>query len=408
MKKILIILTLILLTLFSACGDSDLNDPRGSTAAPAQVTNVRVQNISGSSILFYDRPNDENLKYVQAAYTLADGTHRTFNASFYTDSILVNGFPEAGEYDVQLYSVSYGEAKSAPVTVKVNPSTPAYRMVLEKANVEPTFGGIRFTSEDEATSDLSIIFLKKNTINEWEEIGAYYTKKAPNLQHVVRGQEAVETEFGIYASDRWGYKSDTVYWTLTPWAEIEIPKTNPLWKKMELPGDTYVTHTWSGSKTSVEALWDGITNSWETVYHTKSTDPMPQSFSIDLGAPYIFSRIVCNWRTNGSWTNYTNFFTSGMPKTFEIWASNNPNGDGSWESWEFIESFVSLRADGTARSSTEIALTDADKEMLKTGHNFDFPVGVPAYRYIRFRTTSTYQVNSVQIAELTLFGQIPE
>ena len=55
---------------------------------------------------------------------------RTVNASFYTDSLVVEGFPTKGEYDVELYSVSYGEAVSTPLVVK---SKSGYSSLSESA-----------------------------------------------------------------------------------------------------------------------------------------------------------------------------------------------------------------------------------------------------------------------------------
>ena len=58
---------------------------------------------------------------------------RTVNASFYTDSLVVEGFPTKGEYDIELYSVSYGEVVSTPLVVKVSPDTPPYQKVRGKS-----------------------------------------------------------------------------------------------------------------------------------------------------------------------------------------------------------------------------------------------------------------------------------
>lgn len=67
---------------------------------------------------------------------------RTVNASFYTDSLVVEGFPTKGEYDVELYSVSYGEAVSTPLVVKVSPDTPPYQKVRGTLISAETFGGV--------------------------------------------------------------------------------------------------------------------------------------------------------------------------------------------------------------------------------------------------------------------------
>lgn len=404
MKNYFLILIMVSAASFmkSCTGAADVNEPRGSKTPPAQVTNVSVRNISGASIISYDRPDDPNLKYVQAAYTSEIGEERTFNASFYTDTILVNGFARAGEYDVRLYSVSYGEAKSEPVTVKVNPTNPAYLEVLENSEITATFGGFNFISVDEAASDLSIIFLKRLE-SEWQEIGAYYTKKTVNLACSIRGQEAEETEFGAYISDRWGHRSDTLRFTLVPWFEEELPKSK--FKTVELPTDNYTVHNWSGSNNSVAALWDGKTST-DICYHTKTTDPMPQWFTFDLGEQYSISRMLFHGRTNANKNDTRFVFAQGMPLEFELWGCNTLDPAGDWDTWTLIDTFVAARADGSTNNQDQEPLVQADLDLIVAGHNFDFPMNSPKYRYIRFKTNSTYGgLNSVMIGELTFYGQ---
>lgn len=412
MKKYTIYLSLAALLglSLSNCGEVDVNDPRGGSEIPLQIdiNTVHVKNFSGTSYIYYDRPADRNLKYIQASYLLEDGTERKFNASYFSDSIVVNGFPREGEYDVKLYSVSYAENRSEPVVVKIHPEEPPYQKVLRDCQVEPTFSGIRFTSTDEVGTDLSIIFLKKTEQGEWQEISAYYTRKSNLLQHVIRGMASAETDVAIYAVDKWGHKSDTTFATLTPWYEIEIPKNNPLWKNLNLANDA-VMHSWGGSKVSVEALWDGITvevagnNAWNTCYHTIPGAGLPKWTSIDLGGQYVFSRVVFHWR--GGTTSAS--FNSYCPKVFEIYGSNAPNMSGEWDdSWTKIETFNVTREDGTQTPQSDLALTPNEITQAKDGFNFDFPIGLEAYRYIRIRWLSTYGgVDYVVVGEMTLFGQ---
>jgi len=413
MKRIVVYLLVISLCLslsLTNCSDVDVNAPRGSQEIPAQidVNTVRVKDLSGVSCIFYERPNDRNLKYVQAVYTLEDGTERRFNASYFTDSIVVDGFSKAGEYDLKLYSVSYTEKRSEPDIVKIHPEEPPYLKVLTDCLVEPTFSGIRFISTDEIGTDLSIIFLKQDSVGKWQEVSAYYTRKSVSLLHVIRGLEAKETNFGIYVSDKWNHKSDTMYVTITPWYEIEIPKKMPLWKNLNLQGDVKM-HTWSGAHTSVEALWDGITievagnDAWNTCYHTPPGVGMPIWTSIDLGAQYVFSRVVFHWRGGTTSSAYNNY----CPKTFEIYGSNSPNMSGEWDdSWTKLETFNFLREDGSQTMQSDVALTANEKAQAPEGFNFDFPVGLEAYRYIRLKIISTYGgLDYTAIGKMTLFGQ---
>ena len=123
MKPIKIAFFIALMLLY-ACGVDQLNNPIGSTEVPKQVTVKEVVNISGASIIYYDRPNDANLQYVKAVWTTDDGIEYNQTASFYTDSVVVDGFGSEGSFKVKLYSVSHGQTFSAPVEVTVNPLRP--------------------------------------------------------------------------------------------------------------------------------------------------------------------------------------------------------------------------------------------------------------------------------------------
>ncbi len=151
----------------AACADNaDLNEPTGSTTPPSQVLNATVKNLPGAAIIYYDLPDDQNLKYVRASYKV-DNMIRTVNASFYTDSLVVEGFPTKGEYDVELYSVSYGEAVSTPLVVKVSPDTPPYQKVRGTLISAETFGGIKVNFDNPEKAKLGLGVIKKQAEGIW-------------------------------------------------------------------------------------------------------------------------------------------------------------------------------------------------------------------------------------------------
>ncbi len=398
------------LALLCSCGEADMNDPYGSKIAPAQVTNVSVKDSYGESVVSYDKPDDRNLKYVKAVYMTDDSTEFDANASYYTDTILINGFGHAGAYRVDLYSVSYGEAYSGPVSVTVNPLTPPYLMAYDSLEINSTFGGISIQTSNRTGAKLSIGSYKKNEDGEWEEIGMTYTT-ARNIAFSVRGQESVETEFGVQVRDRWSHLSEIKTTVATPLYEIECDKS--LFKSDPILTDTYEMHSWSGSNTKFEALWDGsILQGTSTCFHTKTTDPMPQHFTIDLGMEYQLSRFVVHGRASATAAGassdvWTYVFASGHPKTFELWGSTNPDREtGAFDdTWFLVGTYTITRADGSTTTQAVSALTDEDKALIVAGSEFDVPDGTPKLRWIRFRTLNTYgNVNSVMLDELTFYG----
>ena len=56
-----------------------------------------------------------------------------------------------------------------------------------------------------------------------------------------------------------------------------------------------------------------------------------------------------------------------------------------------------------------MALTANEKVQATEGLNFDFPIGIGAYRYIRLKILNTYGgLDYTAIGEMTLYGQEPE
>src|SRR5699024_12741565 len=97
----------------------DLDD-----VAPGKVSDVKVENIPGGSILSYALPDDKSLLYVLAEYAIHDSTMLNKKSSYYNNSLTIEGFPNTDTRDVKLYAVSRGGKKSASVPVQIQPLTP--------------------------------------------------------------------------------------------------------------------------------------------------------------------------------------------------------------------------------------------------------------------------------------------
>ena len=145
---------------------------------------------------------------------------------------------------------------------------------------------------------------------------------------------------------------------------------------------------------------------FRSCYHTIPGKGLPKWTSIDLGAKYVFSRVVFHWRggtTSSAFGNYT-------PKVLEMYGSNNPTMSGEWDdSWTKLETFNIVREDGSQTPQSEMALTANEKLQAAEGYNLDFPVGIEAYRYVRLKIISTFGgLDYTAIGEMTLYGQEPE
>ena len=158
-----------------------------------------------------------------------------------------------------------------------------------------------------------------------------------------------------------------------------------------LPGDTYEAHR--GFK-STEVLWDGADRVEVTIFHTAPGTGVPQHFTFDMGVKARLSRFLMYSRLNHE-------YRFNHPRVFELWGSNNPNPDGSWDSWTQVGTYTSVKPSGSPLGEQ----TNDDVEYARAGEEFDVENQEEAYRYWRWRTLDTWGGNSdVALGELTFFG----
>jgi hypothetical protein len=202
--------------------------------------------------------------------------------------------------------------------------------------------------------------------------------------------------FGAYIRDRWSNYSDTLKAELTPAFEKELDKS--LFRAMDFPTDY---NTPNSSATVMARLWNGLTSSNQDFLTKPSTTPgvggIPQWFTFDLGIKSQLSRLVVHTRDNEARFIYN----SGTVKTWEIWGSNDPNPDGSWESWTKLLVCESVKPSGlpVGEYSAE------DLAFVRAGWDFSFPAGTPKVRYIRWKTLANWgSVTHINMTEATFYG----
>lgn len=398
MKKTIkyLVVTAGILSMY-ACGDSDLNRPTGSAIVPDQIEVKNIKNLNGKSVIFFNRPDDKNFKYLKAVYQ-TDTEERSTNVSYYTDSITVEGFGATGEYEVKLYSVSAGEAYSEPVVIKVNPLNPPFLSAYESLKILPTFGGIRITANNIGGEMLTFYAYKKDTKGEWNEAGALYTT-AEMISQSIRGIESEEAEFGVTIKDRWGHRSEMLTAILTPLYEEMCDKKRFGFLKID---------SWESHTQPINVLWDGITTDWSKTFMNKEyySDKSTQ-ITIDLGRKYKLSRMELHGRKTT--TNFTSIFTNLYPKEFEVWGRNDDKTTGFDEndpSWTKILSTVIKRADGTTANQELVPLTNADREIALQGSEATFFEDMSPVRYVCYRNISNYGAGNSRfnLNELTFYG----
>lgn len=408
MKKLIYISIGILgMALFlSACGETDANSPQGSTIAPAQVKLDGVKNLPGKSVIYFTQPGDKNFLYMKAVYETDQG-ERSINASYFADSVVVEGFGQAGTYDVKLYSVSPGEAYSDPVNVQINPTEPPYLTAYKELKVTPDFAGIRLKTVNTGNETLTFYVYKKNDKNELVEAGAVYTKKA-EISEPVRGMDAVPSDFSIVIKDRWGHLSETKEVSLTPYYEEEVDKSKMDYLRIgEYKG--YLAPNVGTPKNLYDKKVTGNTFMMDAREAAGYDFTKPSSVTLDLGKKFKLSRLLVQGRRNSS-TDYSSIFESLYPKDIEIWGRNDnkvtkfdPVNDPGWV---LLYSGYLARADGSTLPGAIVPLTDADKELAIKGNEIEFSADLDAFRYVTFVCNKNYNSGSsrINVAELTFYG----
>lgn len=366
-----------------------------SAPAPAPVTDIQATSTPGGADITYKLPADTNLLYVEAQYTVNHGVQRRTKASLYRDTLKLNGFGDTLEHEVKVYSVGRNNKKSDPITVKVTPLTPPVISVFRNLTLEATFGGAAVTFQNPSQKPLAIVLLHDTTgHNTWGEAKTYYTQAVSGF-FAARGFDSIPTKFAVYVRDRWDNRSDTMYKTLKPLYEELLDKSK--FKEVHLPTDNYKGHTWSGLTPRDEPfLWNNIWNDHNDVFHTiPGKSAIPEWFTFDLGAPYTLSRFKLFSREGSSGA-----YIGGDPEVFEIWGSNDPDKDGGWDNWTLLGHFTAVKPSGPGPVTSE----DIQYAVVN-GADYTFQPGLPAMRYLRFKTLKTWGgLEYIYISELTFWG----
>ena len=391
MKAIYKMISMLLLfaTALGCKEDGRLDHINDSAPAPAQVSDVKSESKPGGAILTYRVPNDVHLAYIKAVYEIQPGVFKEGKSSFYTDTIRLEGFGDTNEYEVKIYSIGKNEKASEPVVVKVKPLEPPIYTAFADLALEAGFGGVKVKYKNPYQSNMAIV-LDVDTTGSGEllPLQTFYTN-ARLGSYSVRGLTSVEKTFSVYLRDRWNNKSEVLTKKLTPLFEEKVPKP---FTSLKLPTDTYDPVE---SQYPIERMWDDVVDGG--IFASKHNTVLPQWFSVDLNRKVVVSRMKMHQRH----PTYT--YSGSNVKTFELWGTNDPSGDGSWANWRLLGKFNSYKPSGLPMGKA----TDEDYNYGHTlGEDFELEETPDAYRYYRFKTLETYGGGSqVTIAEISFWGK---
>lgn len=372
------------------CKDDHFNGiVEGNDTPPGPVTNVQVTNDHGKAVLRYTLPDDVDLLYVKAEYPLANGQMRVIKSSQYTNELVVDGFADTKPYQIKLYAVNKSEISSEATDVTVQPKEPIFNLVFDEIQVTPSFGGVRIRTLNKLKGSVVIVpLLDSLGTGEYAQLDSYYTEDSL-INYNVRGLKPEEMKFAFYVRDRWLNTSDTLYTAITPLEENLLDRN--LFQAVRLPNDAEFRFD-----TNLQMIWDGNMSAgkWPSLY-TQDVASSPTSLTFSIGKEAKISRVVIfPRRENG-------FYDKGNLREFEIWATNEYNQDGSWDSWTKLASCLVVKPSGTPVGTS----TPADDAAGTIGWSFDMPEDAAKYKYLRIRNLRNWQGSYfMQMRQIQVWG----
>jgi hypothetical protein len=97
------------------------------------------------------------------------------------------------------------------------------------------------------------------------------------------------------------------------------------------------------------------------------------------------------------------YYDLGNLKRFEVYGSNEPNPDGSWDSWTLIGTFQSVKPSGLPLGQT----SQIDLDYILAGEEFIFEKNLPEFRYLRIKTLEVWgTVSYVCIQKMQIWTNI--
>lgn len=376
-----------------SCKADRIGPLENNDTPPGQVTNVSVTNGPGNATITYTLPKDKDLLYVKAVYTLANGKVMEVKSSYYGNNLTVEGFGDTDQHDVSLYAVNRSEKASSPTVVKVKPLENPIWGVYRSLKVIPDFGGINFKASNPAKADLAIeVFVESK--GKLVSTGKNIYTSASQVDQSIRGMDTLTKKFGITIRDRWLNHTDTLFLSLKPLYETIIPKNG--YKEVILPTDT---HQQYGS-TSISMMWDGNIIDWPSVSLTSTATTDPQWTTFDVGKLATLSRIVI-WDYPEYLNQGRTYFYGGDLKQFEVWGTDNPPADGSFNNWILLGSFTSKKPSGSAYG----VQTAEDYAFANAGISYTFNVAPKKVRYLRIKSIKNWAGTSfMSISEVQVYG----
>jgi hypothetical protein len=195
--------------------------------------------------------------------------------------------------------------------------------------------------------------------------------------------------------------------------EMRIPSDK--FRNAALPGDTYRSYA-GMADFQLENIWDGSIQRGH--YYSADWAAIPQHFTIALGRTVIIDRFKMYPRDDGG---YSEMYNGSAPRFVEIWGTDNPPADGSFDNWHKIGEWEQSKPSGYGQGANVGTVTDEDREWFLNGGDYrvepseEIPNPYIPIKYLRFRIVHTFNTyanstaaDNMVMGELELWGRIVE
>ena len=425
-----------IILMFTSCNTDESTN--GDTVPPTKVENVTFKPNNGGGTFFYKVPEDEDILFVKAVYTL-DNEETIYKASsFYADSVSIEGLGTLKPYDIKLIAVDRTGNESEAVVQEVTPLEPLIDIVLENLVIIPSFASAYVAWENPLRQNIVIgithivegqSIVKKYSTNNLEDnlliddldIRSYnftvdIADDYGNISASKAYNDILPLEDGLLDKTKFSFLRDEYLpdaMNLT-WVELdetgqEVEVTETM-QRAEKPGSYTgidgTEHNWNAAEVSIDGViqefWDGIIDDGvlrnKNFFSTGKAGTIPCSYYIDLGQEVQMSRFRVwqrDWDYAASGNDQGGYaYTEENVKIFELWISNDK------VNWERVS---------TANIIKPFDEVEAKLEQV-AGHHFiaypESPKFTKTFRYLEYRVLQKFDGGNglCNASEISIYG----
>ena len=374
---------------FSSCKEeAERGQYSLESVPPGEVKSPTVENLPGAAIISYIIPDDEDLLYVKATFTLDNGEVVEQKASAYASSLKIEGIGKSREVEVSLVAGDRSKNESKPITVKTHPLDAPIYTVFKTLKIGADFGGVKILWDNLSESEVVVTVTTPDAFGNLVLADNFYSKSKIG-QGFIRGYPSVERLFAVSLRDRWGNVTDTIKQSYTPFYEERIQPKDKFrkWNPLGIPYKEYAPSY------GIQKIWDDTPGTLSRYLYFVTT--FPDSFTFDMGQTAIFSRFKVMLDASQG-------FGGQNVMEFELWGAPTTDVSADFsKGWFKLGSYKFRRPTDFGGSGLE------NTALLAAGEDFPVDPNAPPVRYIRFVTKSTWGASQyATLAELQFWGQV--